>query len=147
MIKEDKVRKQNHRAMIVATQAANLQEAQLRVQNMQQNGVSDLNSDKVLAARKIEVEAKLQEWEKEKEKEKKRKMKFELDKMIKDRANQRANGIFTEETLKQLKLDKSEINKLLLQEKSPSKYQNEGHAMLQQLTENMYRKQQQNKVK
>ena len=52
---------------------------------MQQNGVSDLNSDKVLAARKIEVEAKLQEWEKEKEKEKKRKMKFELDKMIKDR--------------------------------------------------------------
>ena len=74
-------------------------------------------------------------------------MKFELDKMIKDRANQRANGIFTEETLKQLRLDKSEINKLLLQEKSPSKYQNEGHAMLRQLTENMYRKQQQNKVK
>ena len=91
---------------------------------MQQNGVSDLNSDKVLAARKIEVEAKLQEWEKEKEKEKKRKMKFELDKMIKDRENQRANGTnpFTEETLKQLRLDKSEINKLLLQEKSPSKY-------------------------
>lgn len=114
---------------------------------MQLNGASDLNSDKVLAARKIEVEAKLQEWEKEKEKEKKRKMKFELDKMIKDRANQRANGIFTEETLKQLRLDKSEINKLLLQEKSPSKYQNEGHAMLRQLTENMYRKQQQNKVK
>ena len=116
---------------------------------MQQNGVSDLNSDKVLAARKIEVEAKLQEWEKEKEKEKKRKMKFELDKMIKDRANQKANGTnpFTEETLKQLRLDKSEINKLLLQEKSPSKYQNEGHAMLRQLTENMYRKQQQNKVK
>lgn len=49
---------------------------------MNQSGVSDLNSDKILAARKIEVEAQLQEWEKQKEKEKKKKMKQELDKMM-----------------------------------------------------------------
>ena len=55
-----------------------------------------------MAARKIEVEAKLQEWEKEKEREKKRRMKFELDKMMRDKANQRVDGVnpLTEETLK-----------------------------------------------
>ena len=95
-----------------------------------------------MAARKIEVEAKLQEWEKEKEREKKRRMKSELDKMMRDKANQRVDGVnpLTEETLKQLKLGKSELNKLLLQEKSPGKYQNEGHGMLRALQENLYRK-------
>ena len=116
---------------------------------MTQSGVSDLNSDKILAARKIEVEAQLQEWEKQKEKEKKKKMKQELDKMMQERAVLRPDGSspLTEETIKQFKLDKSELNKLLLQEKSPGKYQNEGHGILRALTENMYRQQQQNKVK
>ena len=51
------------------------------------NSQSDLHGDNVLNARKIEVEARLQEWEREKEKEKKIRLKNELDKMIKDRAN------------------------------------------------------------
>ena len=44
--------------------------------------------------------------------------------MLKERAAQKVQGKnpLTEETMKQLKLDKSQINKLILQEKSPSKF-------------------------
>ena len=56
------------------------------------NSHTDLHGDNILNARKIEVEARLQEWEREKEREKKIRLKIELDKMIKDRANQRVQG-------------------------------------------------------
>ena len=63
--------------------------------------------DHLLNARKIEVEARLQEWEREKEKEKKVRVKAELDRMIRQRAEQRVQGKnpLTEETMRQLNLD------------------------------------------
>ena len=60
---------------------------------------------------------------------------------MKDRALARVQGKnpLTEETLKQLKLDKSEVNKLMLQDASPHKYSTGGAGILGPLTENLYR--------
>ena len=111
MIKEDKQRKENHRAMIRQNAAVNQELAEQKQVLNAKNSHSDLHGDNILNARKIEVEARLQEWEREKEREKKIKLKNELDKMIKERANQRVQGRnpLTEETLKQLKLDQSQV--------------------------------------
>ena len=81
---------------------ANVELAEQKLVLNAKNSHTDLHGDNVLNARKIEVEARLQEWEREKEREKKIKLKNELDKMIKERAYQRVQGTnpLTEETLK-----------------------------------------------
>ena len=102
MVKEDKQKVENHRAMIRQNAIANQELAEQKLVLNAKNSHTDLHGDNVLNARKIEVEARLQEWEREKEREKKVKLKNELDKMIKERAYQRVQGTnpLTEETLK-----------------------------------------------
>ena len=102
---------------VVANQAANVDMANDKHLNMQKNSMQALQSDHILNARKIEVEGKLQEWEREKANEKKVQIKKQLEDMLRQREIEKNRGKnpLTTETLKQLKLDRSEIQKLILQ--------------------------------
>ena len=53
---------------------------------MQKKVEEDRQLESLLNARKLEVEAKLQEWEREKHNEKRKKLKQEVDFMLKERA-------------------------------------------------------------
>ena len=116
MIKEDEQKKEQHRLKVVQNASANAELANKRFIDMQKKAEEDRQLESLLNARKLEVEAKLQDWEREKHQEKRKKLKQEVDFMLKERAAQKVQGKnpLTAETMKQLKLDKSQINKLIL---------------------------------
>ena len=89
MIKEDEQKKEQHRLKVVQNASANAELANKRFIDMQKKAEEDRQLESLLNARKLEVEAKLQDWEREKHQEKRKKLKQEVDFMLKERAAQK----------------------------------------------------------